>query len=733
MAGFEVAQLFASLYLNSSGFLAGLGTAHKAVFNLKNALIGLGSTVGINMAASQFIKAARDAENYRQSLRTIIADTKEADATFDRVRAWAAVNPINTDDAVAGFVRLRTAAVENSEETLRAVADVATVMRRSVAEVANAVVTGEAEQLRQLGIIIEKGTKTAILQSGDVRISVNNDIQSIRRGIVDLMQQVFGGGMANAGDSFSGMLDTMGGMWIDFQQQLMGIGGDGGPFDAVKTGVRSIRDTWASWVSSGEYKTFILGVRQSVVSAINSIISKKDDLVAAVKAAYSWATENPNMSMGLAGFLILGPTGGAVTTAIGAVLDKVGSSWSEFLGSVTGFMAENPHLAAGGIIAYVLAGSAGLAGVTAAALAAVGTIALGMDYSVTGVSSMEERRGGWEKLGGDIDAAQEAARAAQARARGRSQASSALRADAEMEREVLRDRATRKHRAEALELAEAPMRRLRQIQSELEFNPASPAAYLAETQRILETAGKTTKEYQKAEEILGTIRQKLREIASQKFEQLTSSLQAVVGAAAGGHILPNEAIAMVSENMQGIVEQSRQAVAALTGIPESMKEGLVRARIEDYLKGLGLEIRKTTGQAFQVDLDSMLKGFEEKARSSRGFGFLQSDDQVFVSSGGKLLGGPSAMAAMPDIQRQLAEWGRQSATPGSELGAAMKTHQEILADNTAALRQLDESMRKRGEKPDGVTVTIGNVTVRDAHDAERVGRSLGSGVMTPGY
>ena len=247
----EVAQVYASLRVDASkaageldAFRRRLGGIKDAVFSVKNVLAGLVAGYGLKSLASSFLEAARRVEDYQTSLRAVIKDTTEADDTFNRIRKWAAINPINTDDAVAGFVRLKTAAIANSEEALKVVADTATVMHRSVVDVASAVVTGEAEQLRQLGINLVRTGKEAVIQSGQVKIAVSNDIESIRRGILEVMGRQFAGAMKDAGDTFSGMMNTIGGLWTDFKQRLMGDSGTGGPFDAIKQQIREIRDEW---------------------------------------------------------------------------------------------------------------------------------------------------------------------------------------------------------------------------------------------------------------------------------------------------------------------------------------------------------------------------------------------------------------------------------------------------------------------------------------------------------
>ena len=236
--------------------------------SLKNIFTTLISGYALKQIAGSFISAAESAENYRTSIRAVSASILEADQTFDRIRKWAAVNPINTDEAVGAFVRLRTAAVDNAEDALKAVADLSTVMQQDMRNVAGAVVTTEVETLRNLGIILDRTGKQATIQFGNVRKTVEKDIASIRKGIIEVIQEAVGGSMQKAADNYRGVLDTMSGMWTDFQQDVMGEGKNSGPFEALKTTLHEVRDEWEAFTKSQDYKVLVREIQDTLVSGI---------------------------------------------------------------------------------------------------------------------------------------------------------------------------------------------------------------------------------------------------------------------------------------------------------------------------------------------------------------------------------------------------------------------------------------------------------------------------------
>ena len=242
----------------------------KSIFSsLRNTIASIFGAYMVRNIARSFLEAARSAEDYRTSIRAVSSSIEEADATFDRIRKWAAVNPIDTDEAVGAFVRLRTAAVENSEGALNAIADLATVMHADMRDVASAVVTTETETLRNYGIILDRTGKQATIQMGNVRKTVEKDLDSIRAAIIEVIEESIGGSMQKAANTYSGVLDTMSGMWTDFQQDVMGISGKG-PFDAVKNSLIDLRDEWEAFTKTKDYEQLVQEIQGTLVDAIKT-------------------------------------------------------------------------------------------------------------------------------------------------------------------------------------------------------------------------------------------------------------------------------------------------------------------------------------------------------------------------------------------------------------------------------------------------------------------------------
>ena len=118
-----------------------------------------------------------------------------------------------------------------------------------------------------------------------MRLSVGNDIESIRQGLIEIIGLNFGGAMDQAAGTFDGLMKTMGGLWGKFKTDLMGDAGSGGPFDAIKRMISRINDEWAKWTDSPDYKAFLADVQRSTTRALEQLTRFGEGLGSAFRVA----------------------------------------------------------------------------------------------------------------------------------------------------------------------------------------------------------------------------------------------------------------------------------------------------------------------------------------------------------------------------------------------------------------------------------------------------------------
>lgn len=276
--------------------MLGVGSAMAAVFTVR----------AVTNMAKGFMNTAVEMEKYRTSLVATIKDVDKANEAFHRMYEWAAANPVDVDEAVASFVRLKTAAVKNSEEMVKVLADAALVMHQPVTVAANAVISTNAQMLRKLGVQVDRTGKQAIVRSGNFRVAVTKDIDSIRAAILDALKHQFGGAMKEFGDTWSGTLKTIRGQYQIFQSDVMGSAGDGGPFDTLRKMIVQIREEWIRWRASSDYTAAVKGIQAAIVPILefisnayvafskfsNLVLGQMDKIALVVKVFLSWKVIN---------------------------------------------------------------------------------------------------------------------------------------------------------------------------------------------------------------------------------------------------------------------------------------------------------------------------------------------------------------------------------------------------------------------------------------------------------
>lgn len=298
----EVASLYATLRLDDAQYKQGLRNARTQIdgatssvnqmttasSGLSTALKGIGAMAAVAFAATAIREAAASLvdttaqmEAYRMRLRAVIDEQVEADATFQRIKNWAAINPVNTDEAVASFVLLKAAAVDNTEAAVKAVGNLSAVMGRDMRDTATALVSINTMQLRRLGIILDQTGDKAVLRIGKTRMEVEKDVDAMRAAMIELITQNYGSAMDKANNTFKGIMNTWGGQLQNFRTDLMGLD-DGGPFRNLVKSIKEASAAFGEWQKSESYRATISSfqhIANTAIDAGKAVLSVSGNLI----------------------------------------------------------------------------------------------------------------------------------------------------------------------------------------------------------------------------------------------------------------------------------------------------------------------------------------------------------------------------------------------------------------------------------------------------------------------
>ena len=327
MAGdsLRVGQLYAEFTTKGlSSVTNSMNVLKSKVLNLKTAFLGLTSALGLGKLAKDLISTGAEFETYRKRLLAVTKDQKTANEVFERMSKWAAENPVDTDDAIAAFVRLKSAAVANTEEATQAVGNLAALTGTSMQDAANALVTTNARTLRYYGIQLSTAGSQAKIQIGNTVTTVKNGLQEIRQGIVQTIQKEYGNVMDTMKDTWQGNINTMSGMWTEFKRQIAGDAGTGGPFDNLRLLLIDVRKQWEKFTKSNDYPRFVekvqTGINTMLSAALSALASVADGLAGFIGKFERYAS---TMEYGLLGKILFGAKGMVIGAAIGLIKDEV--------------------------------------------------------------------------------------------------------------------------------------------------------------------------------------------------------------------------------------------------------------------------------------------------------------------------------------------------------------------------------------------------------------------------
>ncbi len=740
----EVAQLYASLKLDSSQYMSGISAAKRGMQDTgkaagdaqkeTTALAGvLGSIKGLAMAAFSFEAVRRGAmyliqtsstmEQYRMRLRAVIESQKEADETFARIKDWAAFNPVNTDEAVESFVLLKAAAVDNTEVAVKAVGNLAKVMGRDMRDVAMAIVGFNTMQMRRLGILLDQTGSKATIQIGKLRREVEKDIGVMRQNLVEMIEEAYGRGLDMAKGTFQGIMDTISGQLQNFRVDLAGMD-EGTPFRKIVEQLQEMSDAFDAWQKSDSYKQFIQNFQDIAVVLIKGTegIAKFTAEVVTSDIGSTLLKWGIGLKVGMWGFGKLVSLG----KGIGEAFTGAAAELTAFKATLTGILDKFPWL-------YKVMGGGAAAGIGAGIAAYTA-----MDKGPAGLETLEERRGLGMNLGG-----------------------LSLEIDTERSIKALRD-AKRKLSPEVRELMEGLNKEIAPYLAESgadigkamvkyaeEYAAAADKARIDAkeeqerlrkeqrplTEKILDPLNEAIriaqKEFDKAREMAsafgldtGKVLSQAAETAKDKMEDILKSTLETFGP---GGIM---AIADRMRKFDAAVPGLKKIADAIEGIEEKTKGA------KEQLSGLNNELNGLTGPLGKV-MNALKKGLfkpedfrEVKEYIESNFNAISEKirDVVkleFPGMSDRFRGAISTMMGM-DIAEGFGMKRIPGTAPGT-IGAGTRKPVEVEL-SPAALKGISEAQKKTGATPVAITINQYGFNVKSERDAREMGRLATEGV-----
>lgn len=185
--GFDIKKSFMKASKAVSGFMNGLNKVSSKIVNFKNLVIAAAASV----VTKFFIDAASSIEIFAKQLEVVTGSATKAGNALTAIREFARTSPLETEDVVQAYVRLRAVGIDPTIKQMRTIGGVAVLMNREMTDVLDSLIGLNKRTLRQLGIDIDRTGQKAVIQSGNVKRVVEKDSQSIRGALLEIWEERF--------------------------------------------------------------------------------------------------------------------------------------------------------------------------------------------------------------------------------------------------------------------------------------------------------------------------------------------------------------------------------------------------------------------------------------------------------------------------------------------------------------------------------------------------------------
>lgn len=321
----------------------GVDKLKSAVFNLRNAFIGLGA----GLVAKSFLDTAREVENLRVRFKFLFADAQEGEKAFKGLVKFAGQVPFSLAEIQRGSANLAVVS-KNAEELnslLKITGDIASASGLDFATTAEQIQRTFSSGINSADLFRERGVKALLGFEAGVQISAEESRKHILTAFEDGTLSVVGASKDMA-KTFDGVMSMIGDKFLGFKMAMM----DSAPFEFIKSGAMLIEKELSK--NFGSIEKFAEEMGKSLVEGFQNFLIMGAKVLDTFQPVFSFlgkSIENlvtyvralpaPFDTLGVIGFLMLGTKGKGLILIIGGVLDEIRSAIGHTIDAMA-FMQE---------------------------------------------------------------------------------------------------------------------------------------------------------------------------------------------------------------------------------------------------------------------------------------------------------------------------------------------------------------------------------------------------------
>lgn len=298
-----------------------------SVFNLRNALLGLGAGV----VAKSFIDTGREVERLRVRFKFLFDEASEGEKAFKGLIKFASQVPFSLEEIQRGSANLAVVSKDADElnKLLKITGDIASASGLDFQTTAEQIQRTFAGGINSADLFRERGVRALLGFEAGVAISAEQSRNHIMKAFEEGTLSVVGASSVMA-KTFDGTLSMIGDKFNLFKMAVM----DAGPFDFLKASAMIIEKELeknfggieksaekigdaivATTVKTLLFATQVLDTFKPVFDFIGSSIAGLVNFVRALPP--------PLDTLGVIGFLMLGSRGKLLVAVIAGVIDEI--------------------------------------------------------------------------------------------------------------------------------------------------------------------------------------------------------------------------------------------------------------------------------------------------------------------------------------------------------------------------------------------------------------------------
>lgn len=238
----------------------------RSIFNLRNALIGL----GLGLTAKSFIQAASTAEQFRTRLNVLLGSVEEGSRLFKNMAEFAGKVSFSYEEIMASATNLTGVMREGVDEVsawMPLIGDLAAATGMTVQETTGQVIRMYSAGAAAADMFRERGVLAMLGFQAKVQYSAQQTRDMLMKAWKDPSSQ-FAGAATELGKTWAGMLSMVSDRWFQFRTLVM----DQGLFDYIKALLSTFLDFIQELQTTGRLDKWANETSKAVIMALGKMI-----------------------------------------------------------------------------------------------------------------------------------------------------------------------------------------------------------------------------------------------------------------------------------------------------------------------------------------------------------------------------------------------------------------------------------------------------------------------------